>query len=99
MQIDIQVVEKIADLAKLSLTEDEKKKYAVQIEDILEYFNQLSQIDTSNIKPLSHVHEMTNVFREDHHADSLSKEEVFKNAPDRFGDYFRVPKVIKDANS
>ncbi|PIS27142.1 MAG: Asp-tRNA(Asn)/Glu-tRNA(Gln) amidotransferase GatCAB subunit C [Candidatus Marinimicrobia bacterium CG08_land_8_20_14_0_20_45_22] len=99
MEIDEKIVGKIAELAKLDLTDTEKLKYAAQIEQILDYVRQLSQVDTSSVQPLSHVHEMTNVFRDDSPAESLSKEDVFRNAPERLGDYFRVPKVIKDINS
>jgi aspartyl-tRNA(Asn)/glutamyl-tRNA(Gln) amidotransferase subunit C len=99
MEIDVKVVGKIAELAKLTLTDAEKLKYAAQLEQILDYVHQLSQVDTSSVQPLSHVHEMTNVFRDDSYGESLAKEDVFKNAPERLGDYFRVPKVIKELNS
>lgn len=99
MEIDEKIVGKIAELAKLTLTDAEKLKYAAQLEQIIDYVHQLSQVDTLSVQPLSHVHEMTNVFRDDSPAESLAKEDVFRNAPERLGDYFRVPQVIKDINS
>lgn len=95
MKIDEKTVEKIANLAKLTFTADERKKYAAQLSKILEYMKTLSKVDTENVKPLSHVQGITNVFRKDKSAPSLEKKEVFKNAPEVQGTYFKVPKVIK----
>jgi len=98
MRIDIKTTAKIADLARLTLTEEELVLYAGHLEQILEYIEQLQKIDTSDIRPLSHVHEMTNVFRSDAVKPSLPSEAVFANAPQARDGYFVVPKVIKDVN-
>jgi aspartyl-tRNA(Asn)/glutamyl-tRNA(Gln) amidotransferase subunit C len=73
-------------------------QYAGHLEQILEYIEQLSAVDTTSVKPLSHVHEMTNVFRSDAVQPSLPTEAVFANAPQARDGYFVVPKVIKDVN-
>jgi aspartyl-tRNA(Asn)/glutamyl-tRNA(Gln) amidotransferase subunit C len=94
MSVSIKEVEKIAELARLHITENEKEKYTEQLNVILEYMEQLNRVDTSKVDPLSHPFELTNVFRADEIQPSLSIEEVLKNAPERSGNYFKVPKVI-----
>jgi aspartyl-tRNA(Asn)/glutamyl-tRNA(Gln) amidotransferase subunit C len=87
-------VEKIADLARLYITEEEKEKYTVQLNVILEYMEQLNTVDTENVEPLSHPLELVNVVRKDEVKPSLSAEDALKNAPEKSGNYFKVPKVI-----
>ncbi|MFA7565203.1 MAG: Asp-tRNA(Asn)/Glu-tRNA(Gln) amidotransferase subunit GatC [Candidatus Neomarinimicrobiota bacterium] len=98
MRVDLKTAEKIADLARLTLSEAELERYAAQMDQILEYIEQLQNLDTSNVKPLSHVQEITNVFRNDDVKTSLPKEAAFANAPQEKAGYFVVPKVIKDIN-
>ena len=94
MSVSKKEVEKIAGLARLHITEQEKEKYTTQLNMILKYMEQLNSIDTSNIDPISHPFDLTNVVREDKVEPSLPVDEALKNAPDRSGDYFKVPKVI-----
>ncbi|MFQ6618233.1 MAG: Asp-tRNA(Asn)/Glu-tRNA(Gln) amidotransferase subunit GatC [Fidelibacterota bacterium] len=95
MPITIRDVEKVASLAKLRLSEDEKKKYLKQLNDILSYVEKLNELDTSDIEPVSHVNEVMNVLREDKVTPSLPRNEALKNAPRRGDGFFKVPKVIK----
>ena len=94
MSVSLKDVEKIADLARLYITEEEKEKYTRQLNVILEYMEQLNKVDTSNVEPLSHPFELTNVFRDDEVQPSLPVDEALKNAPEKSGNYFKVPKVI-----
>ena len=94
MSVSIKEVEKIAELARLHITENEKEKYTEQLNVILEYMEQLNQVDTSKVEQLSHPFELTNVFRSDEVQPSLPVKEALKNAPDISGNYFKVPKVI-----
>ena len=94
MSVGKKEVEKIAGLARLYITEEEKEKYTTQLNVILEYMEQLNTVDTNNIEPLSHPFDLTNVVRKDEVKPSLSVDEALGNAPDRSGDYFKVPKVI-----
>jgi aspartyl-tRNA(Asn)/glutamyl-tRNA(Gln) amidotransferase subunit C len=96
MAITIKDVEHIARLAKLEFTEAEKEKFTHQINQILEYMKQLNRIDTSNVEPLSHVIELSNVFRNDEVISSISTEEALKNAPAKTEEFFKVPKVISE---
>ncbi|MCK5594548.1 Asp-tRNA(Asn)/Glu-tRNA(Gln) amidotransferase subunit GatC [bacterium] len=87
-------VEYVAKLARLRLSETEKKAHAEQLNKILGYMDKLNQLDTSNIKPTSHVVEMQNVFREDVAKPSIPVDSALQNAPDKKDNFFRVPKVI-----
>jgi len=88
-------VEHIAHLARLSLSEAEKAKFSLQLGSILEYVATLNELDTSGIEPTSHVLEMNNVMREDALRSSLPLRAALANAPDRSGNFFRVPKIIE----
>ena len=94
MTVSLKDVEKIADLARLYIPEEEKEEYTRQLNIILEYMEQLNRVDTSNVEPLSHPFELTNVFRDDDVQPSLPVDEALRNAPEKSGNYFKVPKVI-----
>ena len=87
-------VEYAARLARLKLSETEKGAHAEQLNKILGYMGKLNQLDTTHIKPTSHVVEMRNVFREDIVKPSLPVDNALQNAPDKKDNFFRVPKVI-----
>lgn len=94
MPVTIKDVEHVAALARLSFTEEEKAKLVAQLNKILEYMEQLNELDTSDIEPLSQVTELSNVFRDDVLKPSTTREEALLNAPARTEKYFKVPKVI-----
>jgi len=94
MAITIQDVEHIATLAKLEFTDAEKEKFTHQMNQILEYMEKLNSLDTSNVEPLSHVIELSNVFRTDEVKPGVSTEDALKNAPASNEKFFKVPKVI-----
>lgn len=96
MAITIKDVEHIAKLAKLEFTDAEKEKFTHQMNKILEYMEQLNSLDTSNVEPLSHVIELSNVFRADEVKPGVSTEDALKNAPNKDEHFFKVPKVIGD---
>ena len=85
----------IARLARLGLTEDELHKFREQLSNILEDFEILQQVDTTNVPPTAQAIPLQNVFREDEVAASLPQSEVLANAPRREGDFFRVPAVLE----
>jgi aspartyl-tRNA(Asn)/glutamyl-tRNA(Gln) amidotransferase subunit C len=96
MAITIKDVEHIAKLAKLEFTDAEKEKFTHQMNQILEYMDQLNSLDTSNVEPLSHVIELSNVFRADEVKPGVSTEDALKNAPEKNDQFFKVPKVISE---
>lgn len=95
MTIAIQDVEHIAKLARLRLTEEEKLRFQKELGKIIEYFDQLKKLNTEDIPPTTHVVPLENVLREDVVKPGLPVEEALANAPDRKGNYFRVPKVVE----
>ena len=88
-------VEYVAKLARLEITEAEKQKFTAQLNDILLYIDQLNELDTTGVAPMSHAIAVTNAFRDDKVADSLGTQKALANAPDARGEFFRVPKVIE----
>ncbi len=94
MSVTIKDVEHIAELARLEFNESEKQKLTHELNEILKYVEKLDELDTSNVEPLSHVIELSNVFRDDVVKPSISTEEALKNAPAKKDTFFRVPKVI-----
>jgi aspartyl-tRNA(Asn)/glutamyl-tRNA(Gln) amidotransferase subunit C len=94
MAVSIDEVEHIAKLAKLKFSDEELEDFTHRFNDILKYMEMLNKVDTSNIEPLSHPVEMTNVFRDDKLNKSVPTEDALKNAPESDGEFFRVPKII-----
>lgn len=93
MKIDINHVAK---LAKLSLKKEEKIKLEKQLNETLEYVNQLSEIDTKNVDPTSQVTGLENVTREDEVKPSLSQEEALKNAKSTHNGFFKVKAILEE---
>lgn len=88
-------VSKIALLARLAVSEEEVPRYQQQLSAILDFVAQLGKVDLGDVPPLSHVHGISNVLREDVTEPSLSAEEVVAQAPDRNGRFFRVPLIVE----
>lgn len=95
MNISTADVEHVARLARLELSEEEKKLFAGQMGAILGYVEKLKELDTEGVLPTSHAVPMENSFREDNAAQSIGVEKALANAPDRAGSFYRVPKVIE----
>ena len=96
MAISIKDVEHVAGLAKLSFTDEEKRRLALELNEILTYMEQLNSLDTESVEPLAHVITLGNVFREDVHRPGLEREDALKNAPSKTEKFFRVPRVITE---
>jgi aspartyl-tRNA(Asn)/glutamyl-tRNA(Gln) amidotransferase subunit C len=93
-RISLDQVRHVAKLARLDLTDAQVRKYARQLESILDYVAKIGQIDMTGIEPMAHVLPLQNVLREDVVEPSLSVEDVLKNAPETDGPFFKVPKII-----
>ena len=91
-------VRKVAKLCRLEIPEDDIEKYSNQLEGILEYIAQLEKIDTLNVPPTTRAVEVVNVFREDTIVSSSSdvREKILDLAPQRDGEFFRVPKILSE---
>ena len=94
--ITIKDVEHVAKLARLSLTEEEKEKFTKQLGDILNYVEQLNEVNTDNVEPMAHAFPITNVMRDDNAYTEFTREELFANAPEEEDGFFKVPKIVED---
>ena len=94
MALTIKEVEHVARLARLSLTENEKVKFAEQLSSILDYADTLNAIPTEGIEPLTHILPIRNVFREDQVEPSMDREEILANAPLAEDFQYKVPKIM-----
>ena len=91
--ITIQDVEHVAKLARLEITDEEKVKFSKQLGDVLKYLEQMNEVDTTNVEPLSHVVDFNNVMREDEISYDCTKEQLMMNAPEEENGFFKVPKI------
>ena len=89
-------VNKVANLARLELNENEINNHAEQLEKILEYIKQLEMIDTDNVHCTTRAIEVINVFRKDERENSNCSEELLELGPSREDEYFKVPKIISE---
>jgi aspartyl-tRNA(Asn)/glutamyl-tRNA(Gln) amidotransferase subunit C len=81
----------VARLARLELSDDDVAKFQEQLSDILEAVSKVSELDLSDVPPTAHPLQIANAWAEDVPRDCLPLDDVFANAPDRDGDYFRTP--------
>ena len=95
MRLTKQDIEGVAYLSRLELTEEEKDKFTGHINRLLENFERLQELDTSEVEPTSHVIPVFNVFREDVARPSLPVEEVISNGPQVAENCFVVPRVVE----
>ena len=89
-------VEKVALLARLRLDEGEATTLTEQLGRIVEYVEQLGQLNTDDVQPMAHAMELSNVFAGDNVAASLPREDALANAPKRDEECYRVPAVLGD---
>lgn len=94
MQLTSDQIQHVAKLARLDTNEAMIAKFTTQVGDILEYINQLNQIDTTGVAPTSHATSVTNALREDQLGTSFTNEQALTNAPSQDDDHFVVPRVI-----
>ena len=94
MKLSLAQVEHIAELARLSLSDEEKARYQEQLSAILDYAERLQAVDTSAIPPTATVLPLRNVMRADQVLPSMSREDVLANAPQVEADSFRVQAVL-----
>ena len=96
MAITSEHVEYVAHLARLELSEEEKKRFSAQLDGILEYMGKLQQLDTDDVDPLVHLSDRKNSFRDkDVPGKSLSRKEALENAPQQSEGCFKVPSIIE----
>jgi aspartyl-tRNA(Asn)/glutamyl-tRNA(Gln) amidotransferase subunit C len=95
MKVDVATVRRLAELSKLSFSENEETDMVDGLNEMIAFVDKLKELDTANVEPLVFMTDETNVLREDVVEAPISQAEALKNAPSKDMYYFRVPKVIK----
>lgn len=93
-KISDETIDYVGILAKLELLDEEKQQAKSDMETMLDYFDKLNELDTTNIEPVSHIFPIHNVFREDVITNGDDREQILANAPQKKDDTFVVPKTI-----
>ncbi|MCX7678761.1 MAG: Asp-tRNA(Asn)/Glu-tRNA(Gln) amidotransferase subunit GatC [Spirochaetes bacterium] len=96
MVIDTNVILKVAELARLQLTEQEKEEFCFQLNNIVQYFERINQIDTTGIKPAEHIVELKNVFRKDEKLDRFNPDDFKQIVPHFEENHVVVPALIEE---
>lgn len=92
------MVDKLAHLSRLKFNDDEKAEIKKDLQNMIAFVEKMDELNLEGVKPLLHISEEVNVLREDEVKGSISREEALKNAPLHDGQFFKVPKVIKNPN-
>ncbi|MGD0946321.1 MAG: Asp-tRNA(Asn)/Glu-tRNA(Gln) amidotransferase subunit GatC [Candidatus Binatia bacterium] len=95
MALDREVVQRIAALARLELSQEDEAAFTQQLGHILQYFEKLAELDTQAVEPTAHVVQIAEAYRDDVVTNLPATEELRANAPARDGDFFKVPKIIE----
>ena len=97
MKIDEPLLNKISKLARLNLSNQEKKIFTHQLSDVLGYVEKINKLQTQEILPAEHIASLKNIIRDDRVLPSLEPQSVQKIAPNFQEDKFIVPKIIEDS--
>ena len=92
--INREQVSKVALLARLEMTPEESEQFTTQMGSILEYFDQLSELDVTNVNPTTRAIDVSNVTRQDELQPYSNREAILQSAPDREDDFFKVPQIL-----
>ena len=96
MTIDSEQVRKVAHLARLELKSEEEETFTTQLSSILEYFEQLSELNTETVPPTTRAIDVSNITRDDRLEPFPNREEILSCAPEQDGDFFKVPKIMSE---
>ncbi|MDC3022397.1 Asp-tRNA(Asn)/Glu-tRNA(Gln) amidotransferase subunit GatC [Pelagibacteraceae bacterium] len=95
MKIDKNTINKIARLSRIKLDDKESEDYIKDLNSILDWVEQLNEVNTENVEPLSNISSSILPKREDISKDTNTSEEILENAPDKLEGFFAVPKVVE----
>lgn len=95
MEVNNQLVDKLAHLARLHFNEIEKAEIKNDLQQMIAFVEKLNELNLGKVEPLLHMSQEVNALREDEIKGSISREEALKNAPLHDDQFFKVPKVIK----
>lgn len=92
--MDINDLRRIADLSRLSFSDDELAAFALQFDSIVDYVSAINALDRTGVEPQTHVNETTNVFRDDVVGATVSTKDALANAPRKNDAFIKVPRVL-----
>ena len=95
MKISEEEVKHIANLARLKFTDSEVTKFTSDLGSIVEFAEQLNEIDVTGVKPTAHILDIQNVFRKDEMHESYDREKLLQNAPTKAAGCISVPQVVE----
>ena len=95
MKLDTNTINKIAKLARIRLSEEEANDLLKDMNSILDWVDQLNEVNTDSVEPLANISLSILPQREDKAKDINSSDEILKNSPDKLEGYFAVPKVVE----
>ncbi len=95
MSVSRDDVRHVAQLARLDFSEEDEAKMAEELSQILDYVDKLDELDTSGVPPMSHVLDVTNVFRPDEVKERIDRGQALEPAPEADDEYVRVPRVVE----
>mgnify|MGYP001788367032 CR=1 FL=1 len=95
MDVNDALVDKLANLARLSFDGSEKEAIKIDLQKMIQFVEKLNELDTTGIKPLLHMSSNINILRADEVKGSISRKKGLQNAPVHDEQFFKVPKVIK----
>jgi aspartyl-tRNA(Asn)/glutamyl-tRNA(Gln) amidotransferase subunit C len=96
MEVNDQLIDKLASLSRLQFDATEKAAIKSDLQNMIQFIDQLNELDTMGVEPLLHMSDNVNVLRTDEVQGSISRELALKNAPMHDEQFFKVPKVIKN---
>ena len=95
LKLDTNTINKIAKLARISLSEEEANDLLKDMNSILDWVEQLNEVNTDSVEPLANISSSILPQRKDEAKDINSSDEILKNSPDKLEGYFAVPKVVE----
>ena len=94
MEVDRKLLEHVAEVARLKLSEEEIKKFLPQLKEALEFFSKLNEVDTNNVKPSFQPVELKNAMREDVEKEGLSQDDALSLTEHKKDGYFKGPRAV-----
>ena len=95
MKLNTNTINKIAKLARIRLSEKEADEFLKDINSILDWVEQLNEVNTDKVEPLTNISSSALTKRRDENQDINSSDEILQNSPDKLEGYFAVPKVVE----
>ena len=94
MEIDRKLIEHVAEVARLKLTEEEIEKFLPQLKEALEFFSQLQEVNTNGVKPSFQPVEIKNAMREDYEKQCLGQDDALSLTEHKKDGYFKGPRAV-----